>query len=179
MTTDQTNFHSESAFKQISKLEEKVQGFTYVPLSKLSEAEKTVLPVLGRKSKEQLVVPEELRSIIQVEVTDRYEEDMKLYKEAVAEKIGARTQSRMEWFTVYRLRGVPKSTTMGILFLENLLLSVMTALPSAKFDFKIYTKILTNTCTGYKKEYTMYKDSEIFREVLGMNPEKKGFQWKN
>lgn len=113
------------------------------------------------KVKEQLVVPEELQGVIQVEVTDRYEEDMKLYQEAVAEKIGARTlitvtlllisavmllfllkartQSRMELFTVYRLLGVPKSATIEILFLENLLLSLTAALPSALISWGVVT----------------------------------------
>ena len=111
--------------------------------------------------KEQLAVPEELKHIIQVEVTDRYEEDMKLYQEAVAEKIGARTlitvtlllisavmllfllkartQGRMELFTVYRLLGVPRSATLGILFQENMLLSMTAALPSALVTWGVVT----------------------------------------
>lgn len=122
-----------------------------------SEEKEAVQEFLSRE------LPEELKKVIQVETRDVHTEYMEKYRAAVAEKLGARAivtvtillvsaimlvyllkariQERLEFFTVYRLLGVPKGKTLWIIFLENICLSVTAALPAALLTYGIVTAL--------------------------------------
>lgn len=98
-------------------------------------------------------LPQGLKGVIQVNVTDHYTDYMAAYQAAVAKRLNARTivtatillisaillafllkarqQERMEFFAVYRMLGVPKSRTLAILALESISLSAISSLPVA------------------------------------------------
>lgn len=102
-------------------------------------------------------VPEELENVIRIKVKDYHTEYMEEYQAAMLERVGVRTivtvtillvsavmllfllkariQERLEFFTVYRLLGVPKSKTRAILLLESLVLSVLGSLPAALLTY--------------------------------------------
>lgn len=106
-------------------------------------------------------VPEELSNVIRLKVKDYHTEYMEEYQAAMLERVGVRTivtvtillvsavmllfllkariQERLEFFTVYRLLGVPKGKTRSILMLEGLALSVLASLPAALLTYGVIT----------------------------------------
>lgn len=106
-------------------------------------------------------VPEELENVIRLKVKDYHTEYMEEYRAAMLERVGVRTivtvtillvsavmllfllkariQERLEFFTVYRLLGVPKGKTRSILLLEGLVLSVLASLPAALLTYGVIT----------------------------------------
>lgn len=123
--------------------------------------------ILYSEQKEQLKelleegVPEELENIVRFKVKDSYTEHMEEYRADMLERVGirmivtitillvsavmlifllkARIQERLEFFTVYRLLGVPKKAVRRILFLENAILSVSGSLPAALLTYGVIT----------------------------------------
>lgn len=106
-------------------------------------------------------VPEDLSDVIRLKVKDYHTEYMEEYRAAMLERVGVRTivtvtillvsavmllfllkariQERLEFFTVYRLLGVPKGKTRSILLLEGLVLSVVGSLPAALLTYGVIT----------------------------------------
>lgn len=106
-------------------------------------------------------LPEELSNVIRLKVKDYHTEYMEEYRAAMLERVGVRTivtvtillvsavmllfllkariQERLEFFTVYRLLGVPKGKTRSILVLEGLVLSVLASLPAAVLTYGVIT----------------------------------------
>ena len=106
-------------------------------------------------------VPEELENVIRLKVKDYHTEYMEEYWAAMLERVGVRTivtvtillvsavmllfllkariQERLEFFTVYRLLGVPKGKARSILLLEGLVLSVLASLPAALLTYGVIT----------------------------------------
>lgn len=109
-------------------------------------------------------LPQGLKGVIQVKVTDHYTDYMQAYQLAVAKRINARTivtatillvsaillafllkarqQERIELFAVYRMLGVPKSKTLVMLALESICLSLISSLPAVFITWGI-VKALT------------------------------------
>lgn len=108
-------------------------------------------------------LPQGLKGVIQLDVTDHYTDYMAAYQAAVAERLNARTivtvtillisaillafllkarqQERMEFFAVYRMLGVPKGRTLAILALESLYLSAISSLPVVFATWGIITAL--------------------------------------
>lgn len=98
-------------------------------------------------------LPDELKGIIQVEVTDHYSDYMRAYRAATAKRVSARVivtltilllaavmlmlllktriNERLELFAVYRLLGIARGRTVMIFAFENLYFSVLASLPAA------------------------------------------------
>lgn len=97
-------------------------------------------------------LPDELKGVIQVTVTDHYSKYVGAYRSAVAKQLGARSiitltillaasvmlivllkarvNGRTEMIAVYRLLGVPNNRIMRMFALESLCVSVMCTLPA-------------------------------------------------
>ncbi len=108
-------------------------------------------------------LPQELKGVIRLDVTDHYTDYMAAYQAAVAERLNTRTivtatillisaillafllkarqQERMEFFAVYRMLGVPKSRTLAILALESICLSAVSSLPVVFVTWGIVTAL--------------------------------------
>lgn len=104
-------------------------------------------------------LPENLKDIIQVEVTDHYSDYMNAYRAATAIRVNARTivtatilivaavmlllllktrvDERIEMLAVYRLLGVPNRKTAAIFAMESLGISLSSALPAALLTWAV------------------------------------------
>lgn len=108
-------------------------------------------------------LPQGLKGVIQINVTDHYTDYMAAYQAAVAKRLNARTivtatillisavllafllkarqQARTELFAVYRMLGVPRSRTLAILALESICLSAVSSLPVAFATWGVITAL--------------------------------------